>query len=479
MTISRKIKILPLVIVAGIVISVFSFLKFSDALSSYDDNYVLTDNMTLTDSGAICPEYDLGKNWYSYALSATLADTHFWSAPQLSAMKTDLKNAVDLNYSWGVTTQEQAGNSKVVHVYWSKNTASRISFTTNEVVIDNGGGSNPSLGKFTYMIKRAHDGSGGCNPELIDYATPNSFQISNNQTSSSVKLKNVFVGGVVNITYPALYGGLPIRQTYTPPDTVYPNFTYKIDGFNIEANYLYNVPLNEPKTAQLRWRFVGKDTSGFYTVVLKDVTQLLHEQFDYTSGFLGDFELWLDLIPTSPTIITPPDTTDTLVQRIKIDGNLFAGDTSSNECTNGVCNVPDLYENCGLTDVACTLRNFGVYLKGLLISLFVPSSAYISTYFTGLSEFFTEKLGILLYPITFITDTLNLFIDSASSPACSFSTGGTIFGASPTLNFCVVEDTMPTLYNPIMAFVRGSILFGMIWAIRRKLMSILRGDKEA
>lgn len=53
-------------------------------------------------------------------------------------------------------------------------------------------------------------------------------------------------------------------------------------------------------------------------------------------------------------------------------------------------------------------------LKGLQ-ELFIPSDGYFTYWFNSLSSFFSEKLGLLLYPFDLITDLFNRFTNLSSS----------------------------------------------------------------
>lgn len=482
MTISRNhYRLFPIVMVLSILVSLLYFTWRATATSSFDNNYRTTDQITITDDRPTpCPDYSFNNNWYSFFKLATVADTQFISQANLDAGKLSLNNAIRDLKSWGVSVSQQTGGTgfQTVTVYWSETGNANVTFSADGVQLNQQNNSN-RLSYFQYAIRGRINGTGSCAPMILNLNLRNTSSITiSERQGTGLNTRNVFTGGVFDINYPTGYAGLPIRQTYDPPNTLYPAFSYLIENYTVKANYLYNVPLNEPKTANMRWRFVGKDSSGNYTQVLDTKVLLLYEQYEYQSINQGDFELWADIEPISPTIVTPPDLVFTMVQRLKIDGNITAGNTNENECVNGVCNAPDPYADCDILDIKCNLTNFGIYLKGILITLFVPTPNFINNYFSELSTFFKNKLGILIFPIQFITDLVSEINELANTTKCSYSTGGTFYGASPTIDLCAMQSISPTFWNAFVLFARGSILFGMAFALRRKLITILRGNSE-
>lgn len=483
MTITKNKRILPIVLVIAVLVPLALNVLRSSALSSFDDNYRITDTIEATDYRANpCAPVNFNRNWLSFFLDSTTSQTQFISQANLDAGKQSLRNAIANQSAWGVsinTNKTTTPTWDVVTVFWSETGIPTVSFQADTTVLTQENNAN-RLSYVQYSIRGVINGTGSCAPLILNLNIKNTTAVtfSTKDTTPSSSVKNVFLGGVYNVNYPLLYGGIPIRQTYEPPDTLYPAFSYIQEVLLIKATYLYNVPLTEPQYADLRWRFVGKDSAGNYTDIIDEQVLPMHVTYQYQHSNQGDFELWLDIEPVPPTTVVPPDVAETQVQRIKLDGNIVSGNTSLNTCVGGVCEVADEYEDCSLTDVACTLRNFGLYLKSLFFYLFVPNAYFIQQYFAELSNFFNEKLGILLFPITFIVDLVNDIVAQATNTQCSFSTGGTIYGASPTIDLCAMENISPVFWNTFVLFARGSILFGMVFALRRKLISILKGGKE-
>jgi len=116
----------------------------------------------------------------------------------------------------------------------------------------------------------------------------------------------------------------------------------------------------------------------------------------------------------------------------------------------------------------CVMRNFGIFLKVTLTNLFVPSGLFIKNYFNSLSDFFQEKFGLLLYPITFIASTFTEFINAAATPDCVITPPGEFFGATQTINFCLIQQNMPSIWNGFVTFIRALTVFVVVMALYRK-----------
>jgi len=485
MTITKK-RLVPLVIIAAIVISLFGWIRFATATSEFDSNYNTEDVIEITSTPAVgCPAYDLSSDWYSYFKSLTTAQTHFSSQATLDAYKASFDIALQQGGSWGVSTQLSASapQYQTVNVMWSEVAGANITFSGTNVILNRANNQN-SLRMFTFIIKGVHDGGGSCVAEWVNPTNNNTSIIISTQTTVASPIRNAFYGGDYTVSYPIGYAGKPIKSVYNPPDTFYPDFTYTVDILEFTAQYLGNVPYTNTSLVNLRWRIVGKDNAGLYNQIIADIDTPEEVAVNYTFETTGDYEIWLDYEINPPGQLDPPDKVKTMVQRIKVDGSTYTSSTTQSECTSGVCNQPDIYEDCTtfganiVSGFSCVMRNFGIYLRGVLTNLFVPSGLFIRNYFNSLNAFLQEKLGMLVYPITFIISTFNEFITAANTPSCTVSPSGTFFGASMNINFCLIENNMPAIWNGFITFIRALTVYVVVMALYRKFMVIMKGHHE-
>lgn len=203
---------------------------------------------------------------------------------------------------------------------------------------------------------------------------------------------------------------------------------------------------------------------------------------DYAIGMLA-----YDCEAPAPKI---SDVYDLMLERVyplKIDGTSYVLDSDDMNCeAGGVCEQPSPYEDCSVygADVVgglgCVIRNFGVFLRSLFVSLFVPPPGPFNDAFTGLRDTFTSHLGFLIYPITFIGSLLNAFvaydnIDSCT-PAVCLPTFTAPAGIIPefSIDLGAIESHWPTLWSYIKISLTGITVFGLIIALYHKYMRIVK-----
>lgn len=130
---------------------------------------------------------------------------------------------------------------------------------------------------------------------------------------------------------------------------------------------------------------------------------------------------------------------------------------------------------------------FGNLLTGILDglkALFIPDSEYFSNYFSSLYDFFTEKLGILMYPLDLIIDILNRFMNLSSDitglihiPTIAIPGFGTLIEEqSFYLNENWNTEPIFTLYTIYKSFVICFIAVLLINLARKKEKEIVDGS---
>jgi len=481
-----KKKVFSLLVVVIVACSLFYGAFRAFATSAFDGNYRTADYIQVNGPTPLgtCPILNNSSNWYSEFITATPAETHFIPSATLSSYQQVLQNNVTNGVgSWGVSTTLDLQGRELYTIMFSAVDGAVIDFENVNTRLTRANNQN-DLYYISIKNKRWETGSGPCEWYATSFGRATSLVLSNADFNAGQSIKNAFYGGNFQVNYPVGYAGKSIRSIYNPPNTYYPDFLYTVDGLRLSAYYTDNIPFDQPQLTSLRWRVVQK-VLGQYTNVVMDVTQDENDLLEYQFPELGEYEIWLDYVIAPPGQLTPPDTVETMVQRVNVDGSTYNGDTAQNECNSGVCQPPSVYEDCGtyganlVGGIGCHFRNFGTFLRGVLTNLFVPRSGFIGNYFSDLSAFFTNKFGLLAFPVTFLYSFLNQLVTAAASPTCSVQTPGTFFGAeTPALDFCTIENAMPTVWNGFIAFVRGATVFVVVMALYRKFMNLLRGAKE-
>jgi hypothetical protein len=469
----KNIKKRYILFVLILLLSLFSFLLQAGATSIYDDSYRTVEEIEVHNPAfASCDIINISSNWYQLTNLLLPNDN----------ARISFNNAIE-NGSWGVSVQNpnwQNLELKEVLVFWNEASDGAVNFNSVNYTDYEKTGGNTKINHIR-LIQNAN-----CDLIAVNYnANSNGIAISSVTTITSGAItQNAFIGGQYNVNYPANYAGTLIRSTYTPPNTYYPQFDYSVQSFNFNANYLGNVPYQNSELSNLRWRVVGKDLSNNYTDILYEVvldeTALLEYQFAST----GDYEIWVDFEISPPGLLTPPDKVATTVQRLAVDGSSYTSSTLESECQNGVCNQPTIYEDCSLNGlnigeaISCAFRNFGTFLRSMLLNIFIPKSSFVNNYFADMKAFFEEKLGLLVYPIFFISDFIGDIITTANTPSCTVNPGGTFFGATPSYDFCIVENSFGTAWTAITTFIRAGTVFVLAIALYRKLMTVLKGSHK-
>jgi hypothetical protein len=142
-------------------------------------------------------------------------------------------------------------------------------------------------------------------------------------------------------------------------------------------------------------------------------------------------------------------------------------------------------EVCKPLDVACQFRKatsaiskgfaaIGMAIVQAITFLFNPDSDAIKTEYDTINTFFTNKLGFLTYPFTFIGSMFNAFTSSdawCNSTSCSKNFGN-FYGHAFTVNLGQMQATMPTVWTWFTAMLRGVTIFTLLLAVRNKYREV-------
>jgi hypothetical protein len=93
---------------------------------------------------------------------------------------------------------------------------------------------------------------------------------------------------------------------------------------------------------------------------------------------------------------------------IKIDGSVYIGTTATDDCTNGSCVPQPIYEDCSVygtnlvAGFGCVIQNFGIYLRNLIVYLFVPKSTDVMSSIDNFNTNTHNIAEVIALPITSI-----------------------------------------------------------------------------
>lgn len=167
---------------------------------------------------------------------------------------------------------------------------------------------------------------------------------------------------------------------------------------------------------------------------------------------------------------------------LRLDGSSYVLDSDDMGCeSGGLCEPPSPFEDCTTygTDliggIGCQIRNFGVLLRSLFITLFVPSPGFLKDYFTEFKDFINVKLGFLIWPVTWSVDFVSAFFNgvNGTNNICNWSFGN-IFNSDFKLNFCSLEQNFPTAFNTARYMIQAFTVFMLVSGLYAHYRRILK-----
>lgn len=149
---------------------------------------------------------------------------------------------------------------------------------------------------------------------------------------------------------------------------------------------------------------------------------------------------------------------------------VFDPTAECNGITDITCQLDTLFNN-----VANTFLAVGRAIIQGVAQLFIPNSDVMATIFAQMRTNFEDSLGLLFYPVGFLID---FFTTLRDTPPCG--TSCTLFtttwlGGTLTVNPLIFRDFIPTYYSLVLNIIRAVTVYGVLLAIYRKYMEVVRG----
>ena len=426
--------------------------------------------------------------------SAGTCDLHEMSTQWAEFMSTDTNNQWSYKNTWNY--QSNYDNARASLDSFASRFADRLASGSGWAV-QQGPGSDPGAGDYIRIYTfdsdaelEVHDGyitatgnfksvsfminpNAGCRFQMWDYQDSTTFF----SISPINDAHPIFLVATDNITYPSDYTGPQIPASFTPKSDFYIPYFLNVDDKKV------TVTPKQVDTGGKCWQWAStivkkgdstSDNLGDWEVIdetdylaSNEPAEMRVQEYgtDYAIGMLA-----YDCPPPNAKI---SDVYDLKLERIfplKIDGSSYVLDSDDLNCENeGLCEEPSPYEDCStygadlIGGLGCVMRNFGVFLRSLFITLFVPTPGFLKDYFTDFKDFITAKLGFLVWPLQWAIDFVNAFFDglSGTNSICSWSFGN-IFNSDFKLNFCSLEQNFPSAFNTARHMIQAFTVFVLI-----------------
>jgi len=232
----------------------------------------------------------------------------------------------------------------------------------------------------------------------------------------------------------------------------------------------------EPK---LRWVIKDADDAE----LINSVKQL-YEPFEYKFPSYAEYFLEVSFVHPGPPFAPFAPNVILVTTKIKINANgtFLVGSTDINDCTivsgQYICDEASPFEDCSTYGVdivggfTCIINNFGIWLRNLLIDLFIPNSTLLVKSVNEFATSFQSQLGFLFTAFQMLTQWISALV--SINPSCEFDFDGTFFGAQVDVNFCYFEQTVPTIYNILSVTVRLIMAAGFVFIAYRRLIQVVR-----
>lgn len=182
------------------------------------------------------------------------------------------------------------------------------------------------------------------------------------------------------------------------------------------------------------------------------------------------------------------------VRFFEVDSFSTYEDLSSGDLGDSFDSVTEV---CDTMDFACHFRNLKNWFKSLVSTildgissllklLFIPDSDDLNSVFDTLSNYFSNKLGFLLFPFEFIVDFLNRFINIPNNPVKVLTVPSISIGSFGTLiqgfSFNIAEywesGPFSQIYTIYLIFVHAFIGFGLYKLCLHKYNEIVGGKSK-
>lgn len=128
--------------------------------------------------------------------------------------------------------------------------------------------------------------------------------------------------------------------------------------------------------------------------------------------------------------------------------------------------------------VADTFSSVGqAILKGIAW-LFAPESQDLNYVYTDFKDYMDWKLGMLIFPFSYVIDLFNAYTSSANAwctPTSCEKDLGNVMGGNMKFDFLKWRDTAPTMYNFFLALTRGITVVALVGMMYKKYMEVAKG----
>ena len=340
-----------------------------------------------------------------------------------------------------------------------------------------------------------------------------------------------FLGFLANVTdenmnYPDGYEGQEINKTYNKKSVLRPDFKYDLNGMTLVAtDHKEDLPkvAKDSDIGYYKWTILwsvficpdGWDDHKSRCDTHGDAydTQRTNKDdtFTYTFDKKMDYVISAEYVPVfcvREVLNGSPCRSVSLAEmagkqyaedyelgwtyvHLKVDGSIQSGDTRDAECNEiGYCKPKSQYEDCSkygvdkLVDlVGCWVRNALIWFLSFIKWLIVPSTSDLQRSVDDLGKTLSGKLGFLWYPFEWIFKLFTQFTRSANT--CSFGASGIpfadingrFFNNRVHLSVCSAERDLPQVYNVSVFFIRIITVFGLLYALYRRIIAMLSVDR--
>lgn len=283
------------------------------------------------------------------------------------------------------------------------------------------------------------------------------------------------------VTYPDGFNGTDVPANRK--EDYYPQFEYSYSGTGVAITQFKKIPggLNRYDVKLFK---ADENYNAIGDSVDTDLARLLYAGSNsyVEAPYLGKYVLDVYIYPPPGSSLLDEYNFKPTFIHLNLDGSTASGNSYGENCVNGSCSIPPIYEECDLIDIPCHFRNFWTGLKTLFVFILIPSSSDMSRLFDDANSFIHTKFGFLTYPFDWIYSLFGAMANS--SAACngvslsgipSVSPGDRFFGSPVNLNVCSAEHDFPKIYNIAVFFIRVVLVLAMVAAVYRKFLVTL-GD---
>jgi len=465
----------------------------ANAISDWD-NVNLTSDFTAVSSDGVYST-DVTTRWIGIINGTDTTDV--FSNALSTAQKdriTDLTNG-DVDGYWGVSRQSYGSDGYVINVYWTSDTSRSIdAYGTSPD--QNFANNNTDCSNTTVYADDDDTGVGIWlhTDGLIRVVKANSTQGMGCEiayTSDRVSTPNFWaIFTTYPVNYPAGYDGDNIPGDFIIPGVVFPQIEYTVSGTTITARYIGPscIPAGsgDPNPSacyvfNLAWTLYDNDgniidqktstATDTYTFTASD-----YDHYDLSVGFLNKGVPFANFLPN--------DYIDVLTAYIEmyVDGsNSFTANNLNCVVDDTRCISPEVtpYEDCSTygTDIVgglgCVINNFGIFLRGMLITLFVPPQQFFTEWSDQFGQFLNEKLGFISYAVLYINTFMSQIINGMFAPACTFTAPGELFGAPFSIDVCTFEYLSTGVWTLMQSLIIGLTAIALIFAGLRKYNEVV------